>query len=243
MSLLLDARGVEQRFGGVQALRQVDLAVAEGEIVGLVGPNGSGKSTLINVLSGQQRPTGGEIRLAGTRIDGAAPHRITRAGLARTFQIPRPFPTLSVRDNVAAASMYGRERRSPAAGRRDADEFLAFTGLTKVAGSFPGAVNLHERKFLELARALATRPRVLLLDEVMAGLNPAEVDASVAMVRRIAASGVTLVVVEHLMRVVTQLATRIVVLAQGQVLAAGPPQEVLREPAVVEAYLGRSGHA
>lgn len=243
MSLLLDARGVEQRFGGVRAVREVDLGVAEGEVVGLVGPNGSGKSTLIDVLSGQRRPSGGEIRLAGVRIDGAAPHRITRAGLARTFQIPRPFGTLSVRDNVAAASMYGRERRSPAAARHDAEEFLAFTGLTGVAEANPDAVNLHQRKFLELARALATRPRILLLDEVMAGLNPAEVDASVAMVRRIAASGVTLVVVEHLMRVVTQLATRIVVLAQGQVLAEGPPREVLRDPAVVEAYLGRSAHA
>lgn len=239
----LRCEGVHKHFGGVRALRGVDLAVREGEVVGLVGPNGSGKSTLVNVLSGQFAPTQGRIWMDDRPIAGAPPHRIARAGIARTYQIPRPFPTMTVRDNVAVSCMYGRAGHSLAQARARADGYLEFTGLAPVADRRPDQVTLHQRKFLELARALATEPTMLLLDEVMAGLNPSEVDASVRMVRKVAASGVTLIVVEHLMRVVTQLVTRMVVLKEGAVLAEGVPREVMADAAVVRAYLGRSRHA
>jgi ABC-type branched-subunit amino acid transport system ATPase component len=239
----LECTGLARHFGGIRALQDVSLTLEEGEILGLVGPNGSGKSTLINVLSGVYRPTRGRVLLDGRDIGGMAPHRIAELGVARTYQIPRPFPSMTVHDNVAVSAMYGGSHRSLQAAREEAVEHLEFCGLGPVSDAFPAGINLHQRKFLEFARALGTRPRVLMLDEVMAGLNPSEIDESVEMVRRIHASGVTLIVVEHLMRVVTSLATRIVVLDQGMVLADGPPEQVMADEQVVAAYLGRQAHA
>ena len=240
---LLMATDVAQSFGGVKALRGVSMTVVRGELVGLVGPNGSGKTTLVNIISGAFSPTSGTILLDGTEIIGSRPHQIAHLGIARTYQIPRPFSSLTVRDNVAVAIMFGREPRRLDASREAAGEYLDRVGLGRLADALPGQVNLHERQLLEMARAIATKPRLLLLDEAMAGLNPVEIDNAVAVVRRIQASGVSIVLVEHLLRVVNQLATRIVVLDQGLVLAEGDPGLVLTDPAVVKAYLGRQADA
>lgn len=234
---------VTKHYGGVRALDGVTLAIAEGELLGLVGPNGSGKSTLVGLMSGVLRPTSGSIRVAGTSLEGLAPHEVAHLGIARTYQIPRPFESMTVRDNVAMAIMFGRTRRGLADARQEAEAHLELVGLADRARALPAAINLHERQLLEMARALATRPRILLLDEALAGLNPAEIDQAVGVVRRIHASGVTIVIVEHLLRVVNQLATRIVVLEQGRALAAGDPATVMADPEVVRAYLGRHAHA
>ncbi len=242
-TVVVECRKVSRSFGGLQALRDVSLTIGEGELIGLVGPNGSGKTTLVNLLSGALRPTSGEILVAGERTGRLPPHRIAHLGVARTFQIPRPFESMTVRDNVAMALMFGRAPRSLAAARAGADEHLDVVGLRDLSLALPAEINLHERQLLEMARALATRPRVLLLDEALAGLNPVEIDNAAAVVRRIHASGVTIVLVEHLLRVVNQLATRVVVLDQGRLLADGEPQAVMRDPAVVRAYLGSAANA
>jgi branched-chain amino acid transport system permease protein len=236
---IIVARDVARHFGGVRALDGVSLTIHEGELVGLVGPNGSGKTTLVNLLSGLLRPTSGAISVGGVSIVGMPPHRIAHVGVARTYQIPRPFASMTVRDNVAMAIMFGRSPTDLEAARAGAEEHLALVGLARLADALPGEINLHERQLLEMARALATRPRVLLLDEALAGLNPVEVDNAVAVVRRIHAAGVAIVLVEHLLRVVNQLATRIVVLDQGRVLAEGDPATVMADPEVIRAYLGR----
>ena len=236
---VLECHDVQMDFSGIRALRGLDLAVARGEIVALVGPNGSGKSTLINVLSGMYRPTSGRVLFEGVDITGKKPHAISRLGIGRTYQIPRPFSTMTVLENVAFAAMFRADRLSMADAKREAWQHLEFTGLTDVANKMPASVNLQKRKFLELARALAARPSVLMLDEVLTGLNPAEIEESVAMIRQVHASSVTIVIVEHLMRVVTELATRMVVLAQGSLLADGVPTEVMARPDVITAYLGR----
>jgi branched-chain amino acid transport system permease protein len=230
---------VTRQFGGLHALDGVSLTVGAGELLGLVGPNGSGKTTLVNLLSGAFRPTSGQILVDGQDIGALAPHRIAHVGVARTYQIPRPFASMTVRDNVAMAIMFGRSAQGLTPARRDAEAHLALVGLEEQADALPAEVNLHERQLLEMARALASRPRVLLLDEALAGLNPVEVDNAVEVVRRIHASGIAIVLVEHLLRVVNQLATRIVVLDQGRVLAEGEPAAVMQDPEVVRAYLGR----
>ncbi len=235
---LLDCRGVRKSFGGVQALQDVDIAVDEGEILGLVGPNGSGKSTLINVLSGFFPADAGQVDFGGMSIFGQEANEIAAHGIARTFQIPRPFATMTARENVAVSYMFGREKHSLASARLAADEWLDFTGLAQVADSNVDELNLQQLKFLELARAMATEPKLILLDEVLAGLNPAEIESSVAMIRRIHDRGITIVIVEHVMRVVMSLSHRIVVLDQGRVIAAGQPESVMNDEAVISAYLG-----
>jgi branched-chain amino acid transport system permease protein len=240
---LLVAKDVVKAFGGIRALRGVSMTVHEGELVGLVGPNGSGKTTLVNLMSGAFMPTSGGIALDGTGIVGSPPHRIAHLGIARTYQIPRPFMSLTVRDNVAMAIMFGREPLGLDTSRAAAVEYLDLVGLGGRADAFPGEINLHQRQLLEMARAIATRPSLLLLDEALAGLNPVEIDSAVEVVRRIRRSGVSIVLVEHLLRVVNQLATRIVVLDQGLELAEGDPAVVMRDPAVVKAYLGRQADA
>jgi branched-chain amino acid transport system permease protein len=240
---LLVASDITKTFGGIRALRGVSMTVDEGELVGLVGPNGSGKTTLVNLMSGAFSPTSGTISLNGTETSGSRPHRIAHLGIARTYQIPRPFTSLTVRDNVAMAIMFGREPLGLDASRQAAGEYLGLVGLEGRAEAYPGEINLHERQLLEMARATATRPSLLLLDEALAGLNPVEIDNAVEVVRRIQRAGVSIVLVEHLLRVVNQLATRIVVLDQGQVLAEGAPALVMRDQAVVKAYLGRQADA
>lgn len=238
---VVECRSVARHFGGVRALDGVDLSIADGELVGLVGPNGSGKTTLVSLLAGALRPTSGQIHIAGRDTAGLAPHRFTHRGIARTHQIPRPFESMTVRENVASALLFGRDPRSRARARAEALAHLEFVGLGAFADALPSEINLHQRQLLEMARALATSPRVLLLDEALAGLNPAEIDDAVRVVRRIHDSGVTIVIVEHLLRVVTALATRIVVLDRGRLLADGEPRQVLSDPAVVRAYLGEQG--
>ena len=237
---LLQCESVSKSFGGIRALREVTASVEEHEILGLVGPNGSGKSTLINVISGLYPADDGTARFGDVDLLGLSPERISAAGVARTFQIPRPFDTMTVRENVAVSYMFGHRRHSLGHAREAAGEWITFTGLDAVADSQVDQLTLHQLKFLELARALATEPALLLLDEVLAGLNPTEIDQSIEMIRRIHDHGITLVIVEHLLRVVTSLSDRIVVLDQGKVIASGEPDEVMSDPAVVAAYLGGS---
>jgi branched-chain amino acid transport system permease protein len=234
----LTGTGIVKHFGGIKALDGVDIAIAEGEILGLVGPNGSGKSTLINVLSGYYRADSGRATFDGDDLLRLGPHEIAAAGLARTFQIPRPFRTMTARENVALSYMFGQRRHSLAEARRAAGQWLEFTDLLEVADLPIDQLTLHQLKFLELARSLATEPKLLLLDEVLAGLNPTEVEESIHMIQRIHAQGVTLVIVEHLVRVVMALSTTLTVLDQGRVIAQGDPETVMGQPEVIRAYLG-----
>ena len=236
---LVVCEGVTRYFGGVKALEDVSFSVGEGEIVGLVGPNGSGKTTLVNLLSGAIPPTRGRIAIGGRPIAKLAAHRVAHAGVARTYQIPKPFASMTVRDNVAMAVMFGRTSASLPAAQAAAERHLATVRLGHLADATPDALNLHQRQLLEMARAIAAEPTVLLLDEALAGLNPAEIDDAVAVIRHIHASGISIIIVEHLLRVLNQLATRIVVLNRGTLIADGDPAAVLAEPAVVQAYLGR----
>ena len=231
-------RGVAKAFKGVQALASVDLEVRRGEILGLVGPNGSGKSTLINVVSGHYVADAGSIRFEGEELVGRPAHRIARAGIARTYQIPRPFPQLTVLQNVSLPPMFGQVVMDRARAEEEAWRWLAFTGLDAKAHRFPADLNLHERKFLELARALASRPKLLFLDEVLSGLTPAEMDGALRLIRAIRDQGATIVFVEHVMRAVMELTDRVAVLTYGKAIAAGAPDEVMRHPDVVSAYLG-----
>ena len=237
---LLVCADVRKAFRGVQALGGVSLEVREGEILGLVGPNGSGKSTLINVVSGHHRADGGRIVVGGVDLAGREAHEIARLGVSRTYQIPRPFGHLTVRDNVAVAGMFGRRGRDRRAAEREAGRWLEFTGLADRADALPAALNLHQRKFLELARALASEPRLVMLDEVLSGLTPSEMADATRLVRDIRDRGTTVVFVEHIMRAVMALADRVVVLDAGQVIASGAPQDVMRHPDVVRRYLGKA---
>jgi branched-chain amino acid transport system permease protein len=239
--VLLRARGLAKSFSGLTALAGVDVEVRRGEILGLIGPNGSGKSTFINVVSGHYTPSAGEVIFEGRDIGGLPAHRIARAGIARTYQIPRPFRHLTVLDNVAVAAMFGAgQLRTRAQGTAEAKQWLAFAGLQDKAHAHPDDLNLHQRKFLELARALAARPRLVLLDEVLCGLTPAEINGAVALIRRIRDQGATIVFVEHVMHAVMALTDRIVVFDQGRLLAEGVASEVMQQPAVMMAYLGRA---
>jgi branched-chain amino acid transport system permease protein len=239
---LLVVKGAAKAFKGVQALAGVDLEVRRGEILGLVGPNGSGKSTLINVVSGHYAADGGSIRFEGEELVGKPAHRIARAGIARTYQIPRPFPQLTVLQNIALPPMFGQVVMDRASAEAEAWRWLEFTNLTDKAHRYPGELNLHQRKFLELARALASRPKLLFLDEVLSGLTPAEMDGALRLIRAIREQGATIVFVEHVMRAVMELTDRVVVLTYGKAIASGAPQEVMRDPQVMGAYLG-AAHA
>lgn len=237
--VLLRVRGLGKSFRGLRALSAVDVDVRQGEILGLLGPNGSGKSTFINTVSGHLAPTAGEIWLAGRNIAGLPAHRIAQAGIARTYQIPRPFAHLTVLDNVAIAAMYGRDgARTLEGGRTQATRWLRFTHLDGKATARPDELNLHQRKFLELARALAARPRLVLLDEVLCGLTPSEIQDAVLLIRRIRDQGTTIVFVEHVMDAVMALTDRIVVFNHGELLAEGMASQVMQRSDVMSAYLG-----
>ena len=235
----LEVGGLTKSFSGLVALDGIALEVRRGEILGLVGPNGSGKSTFINVVSGHYRRDEGRILFEGSDLGGLEAHRIARTGIARTYQIPRPFPHLTLLQNVALPARFGRLGMGRDEAAREARHWLAFAGLADRAEALPDSLNLHQRKFLELARALASRPSLVLLDEVLSGLSPPEIDQAVETVRRIRDAGTTIVFVEHVMRAVMELADRIVVLNHGRVIAAGEPLEVMRRADVVAAYLGR----
>ena len=239
---LLVCENVQLSFQGVKALAGVSLEVRQGEILGLVGPNGSGKSTLINVISGYYRRHGGRLLFEGRDISAMPAHRIARAGIGRTYQIPRPFRRLSVLENVALYATFGAAGLDRAAAEQTALRWLHFVGLGERAADLPLELNLHQRKFLELARALASGARLILLDEILAGLTPVEITSAIAMIKRIRAAGATIIFVEHNMRAVQALADRLVVLDAGKVVASGLPHEVMAHPDVVAAYLGQ-GHA
>jgi branched-chain amino acid transport system ATP-binding protein len=238
---VLAVAGLIHRFGRIAALDGVDFRVEADEIVGLVGPNGSGKTTLLNIIAGSIRPNGGTVRFCGRDVTGMPAYRLARLGLARCSQIVQPLVGMSVREVVTVGALFGRVGggRGVAAAIDRADEMLAQLGLQGQATRPAVTLNIVDRKRLELARALAMEPRLLLLDEVMAGLTPPEVEAIVDLVRRVRAGGVSIVVVEHVMRAITSLCDRVIVLRQGKVLAEGSPDTVLRDARVIEAYLGR----
>jgi branched-chain amino acid transport system ATP-binding protein len=238
---LLEARGLSRRFGGVQAVAGLDLDVAEGEVVGLIGPNGAGKTTAFNLLSGFLAPDAGDIRFRGRSILGWKPHAICALGLARTFQIVRPFPRLTVLDNVLVGAL-ARHPRAGEAGAR-ARAVVERLGLGAKATAPAAGLTLAERKRVELARALATEPALLLLDEVMAGLNPAEIATLVRLIGEIHADGVAILLIEHNMRAVMALSHRVVVLNFGERVAEGPPAAIVNHPRVIEAYLGEDDGA
>lgn len=236
MTALLDVRGVTRRFRGLTAVDSVSLSVDEGEIFAVIGPNGAGKTTLFNMIAGVLAPDAGTIAFAGERIDGLPPHELCRRGLARTFQIVRPFPELTVMENATIGAMMRAPDMEQARAR--AAEVLRRLDLWDRRDAKAKSLTLPDRKRLECARALATDPRLLLLDEVMAGLRPTEVDRIVAILKDINRQGVTIVLIEHVMRAVMALAGRIHVLHHGATIAEGTPDEVTRHPKVLESYLG-----
>jgi branched-chain amino acid transport system ATP-binding protein len=239
MSPLLELQGVSRRFGGLRAIHALTLSVAAGEIVGVIGPNGAGKTTLVNVVTGVHPASAGTVRFAGTDITRVKPWQAARLGIARTFQVVQPFPEMTVLENVAAAAMFAGAARYGDEANRQALEHLAFAGLAESAGRPASSLTLAMRKRLELAKSLAMRPRLVLLDEVNAGLNATEVERALDLIRAISARGVTVLIIEHLMKVVLSLCTRIAVLHHGELIAQGTPGEIVKDPRVIQAYLGR----
>ncbi len=236
---MLTVDRIGKSFGGVRALQDVSFTVPERSIFGIMGANGAGKTTLFAIIAGNLAPSSGAVRLGDLRLTGLPPHRVAAAGVARTFQIVRPFRGLSVQENVETALRFGARDR-PAAAPADAAAILGLTGLDGVAGRPAGALTLVQQKRLEVARALATGPQLLMLDEVMAGLTPAEVQDTIAMVRRIRDDmGITVMIIEHVMGALMALSDHVVVLDHGETIAAGPPAQVADDPAVRSAYLGR----
>jgi branched-chain amino acid transport system permease protein len=236
--VLLTIDNVSKSFSGVKALQNVSMEARRGEILGLVGPNGSGKSTMVNVISGLYKPEAGRILFQGEDLVPLPSYRAAHAGIARTYQIPRPFASLSVLENTTLAGMFGGTQLSRADAAAQAMYWLEFVGLADRARALPTELNLHQRKFLELSRALASSPRLVLLDEVLAGLTPSEINNAVTLVREIRQRGSTIIFIEHNMRAVLELCDRLIVLNHGQVIASGMPREVMNDPAVVSAYLG-----
>jgi branched-chain amino acid transport system ATP-binding protein len=236
MGVVLSADSLRVEFGGLVAVADVSFELREGEILGLIGPNGAGKTTVFNAVSGYVRPSHGRIMLHGRDVTGLPPYELAARGVARTFQIVRPFPRLTVLENVMVAAYL--RHRTRASAERAASEVISFLGLARQADELAGSLTLPSRKRVELAKALALDPRVLLLDEVVAGLNATEVEETIALIGKIRARGASIIIVEHIMKVIMGLSDRVLVLSYGKKIADGTPQAVAAEPAVVSAYLG-----
>ena len=235
---ILEAKGLNKSFGGLTATSQVDFFVNEGEILGLIGPNGAGKTTLFNLVSGAIQLDAGTITFNGQKISGMKPNQICRLGIGRSFQAAKNFGGLPVRQNVMMGALFGKKGRSAAEAAEITDEVLDFVGLSEYRDKMVPDIPLAHQKRLEVARALATRPKLLLLDEVMAGLNPSEVGEAMALVTKIRDSGITIIMIEHVMKAIMNICDRIVVLHHGAKIAEGKPEEIASSKTVIEVYLG-----
>lgn len=238
MTILLSVQGVSKIFGGLQALSNVTFDLPEGQILGLIGPNGAGKTTLFNAINGVYPPNEGRVIFREKDVTRAKPYDHARIGMARTHQIVQPLNELSVRENVMVGACFGHENQNLSNAAKIADEVLEFVGLMIKADQLAGSLNVAQKKRLEMARALASRPYLLLLDEVLAGLNPSEIDGMVQTVLRIREQGVSIIMIEHVMKAVMNVSDRILVLDYGQQIAEGSPEEIAKNEKVIEAYLG-----
>jgi branched-chain amino acid transport system ATP-binding protein len=242
MVILLSCHEVSKRFGGLQALKEVDLNVKEHEIIGLVGPNGSGKSTLLNIVSGYYKLDSGTVLLMGEKISNVPPHQICTKGIARTSQIVQSFPEMTTIENVLVGALFGgnkkgREKKDPL---KRSKELLGFVGIPESKFNLPVKnLNLAELRRVQLAKALATEPKLLLLDELLAGLNPKESDEAIELIKKIRDQGITILLVEHIMRIIMGLCDRVIVLHHGEKIADGPPNEILKDETIIKLYLGK----
>jgi branched-chain amino acid transport system ATP-binding protein len=236
--MLLQVQGVTKRFGGLQALTQVTFDLPQGQIFGLIGPNGAGKTTLFNTINGVYHPEEGRILFRGKDVTQMHPYHLAKMGMARTHQIVRPLNELTVRENVMVGACFGHENQSLGKAAKIADETLEFVKISSRTDQLAGSLNVAQKKRLEMARALAAHPHLLLLDEVLAGLNPSEIDGMIQMVLDIRAQGITIIMIEHLMKAVMNVSDRILVLDYGEQIAEGSPSEIANHPKVIEAYLG-----